>query len=165
MAGRCAVMWRSGRAAMQRMTATTAKIVGAETPADRATPVDALVTTTAPENAACPAPTNGRPVSDSMQAAALPLFRAGHIPVTGEDLAIPLAVLAGSTRFGDAAFTEVFHPYAERLVLRCDGVLRIGGASAGADAMVELARRAGKAVYFSTDDISQCHKGSMSQRP
>jgi len=90
---------------------------------------------------------------DAMHAAALSVFRAGHVPVTGEDLAIPLAVLAGSTRVGDAAFTEVFHPYAERLVLRCDGVLRIGGASTGADAMVEVARRAGRAVYFSADEI------------
>ncbi len=90
---------------------------------------------------------------DAMHAAALPLFRAGHVPVTGEDLAVALAVLAGSTRVGDAAFTEVFHPYAERLLARCDGVLRIGGASVGADGMVELARSAGKAVYFSADDI------------
>jgi hypothetical protein len=90
---------------------------------------------------------------DAMHAAALPLFRAGHIPVTGEDLAIPLAALAGSTQVGDAAFTEVFHPYAERLVVRCDAVLRIGGASVGADAMVELACRAGKAVYYSAEDI------------
>jgi hypothetical protein len=44
----------------------------------------------------------------AMHAVALPLFRAGHIPVTGEDLALPLAALAGSTTVGDAAFDEVF---------------------------------------------------------
>ncbi|WP_326557777.1 DUF4406 domain-containing protein [Micromonospora sp. NBC_01796] len=89
----------------------------------------------------------------AMHAVALPLFRRGHLPVTGEDLALPLAALAGSTRTGDPAFTEVFHPYAERLLDRCDAVLRVGGPSAGADAMVEVARRAGKAVYRHPDEI------------
>ena len=44
-----------------------------------------------------------------MESHALPLFRAGHIPVVGEWLALPLVALAGSTRVGDEAFTEVFH--------------------------------------------------------
>ncbi|MFI6759750.1 DUF4406 domain-containing protein [Micromonospora sp. NPDC050417] len=89
----------------------------------------------------------------AMHAVALPLFQRGHLPVTGEDLALPLATLAGSTRTGDAPFTAVFHPYAERLLARCDAVLRVGGPSAGADAMVDLARRAGKAVYQDLDQI------------
>ena len=76
-----------------------------------------------------------------MEEAALVLFRRGHLPVTGEALALPLAALAGSTRVGDAAFDEVFHPIAERLVARCDAVLRIGGASAGADEMVAIGER------------------------
>src|SRR6478672_5179704 len=75
----------------------------------------------------------------AMEAFALPLFRAGHIPVVGEWLALPLVELAGSTQVGDAAFNEIFHPIAERLVLRCDAVLRVGGASVGADEMVKLA--------------------------
>ena len=89
----------------------------------------------------------------AMHAAALPVFRAGHIPVTGEDLALPLAALAGSTAIGDAAFDEIFHPYAEWLLARCDGVLRVGGPSQGADAMVGLARDAGKHVFHRLDEI------------
>ena len=64
-----------------------------------------------------------------MEAYALPRFRAGHIPVVGEWLALPLAALAGSRAVGDAAFEEVFHPIAERLLTRCDAVLRVGGPS------------------------------------
>ena len=72
----------------------------------------------------------------AMEAYALPLFRAGHVPVVGEWLALPLAELAGSRRVGDARFDEVFHPIAERILARCDAVLRVGGASQGADQMV-----------------------------
>lgn len=89
-----------------------------------------------------------------MNATALRLFRAGHLPVTGEALALPLIELAGSTRVGDAAFEEIFHPIAERLLSRCDAVLRIGGPSAGADAMVTSARAMGKQVFTSAEDIS-----------
>jgi hypothetical protein len=89
----------------------------------------------------------------AMDEAALALFRRGHLPVTGEALALPMAAVAGSTRVGDAAFDEVFHPVARLLVARCDAVLRIGGSSAGADEMVELAREHGAAVYTSLADV------------
>jgi hypothetical protein len=92
----------------------------------------------------------------AMEAFALPIFRAGHIPVVGEWLALPLVDLAGSTQVGDAAFTEVFHPIAERLVLRCDAVLRIGGASVGADEMVKLAAEEGRAIYNRLEDVPGC---------
>ncbi|WP_233498911.1 DUF4406 domain-containing protein [Blastococcus sp. TF02A-26] len=88
-----------------------------------------------------------------IQEACLALFRAGHLAVNGEDLALPLAALAGSTRIGDAAFDEVFHPMGRRLVDRCDAVLRLPGASAGSDEMVALARARGAAVYTSLDDV------------
>ncbi|WNI20594.1 DUF4406 domain-containing protein [Streptomyces sp. ITFR-16] len=89
----------------------------------------------------------------AMNATALALFRAGHLPVTGEALALPLIETAGSTGPGDPAFQEIFHPVAERLLARCDAVLRIGGASEGADRMVEAARAGGLAVYTGIDDI------------
>jgi hypothetical protein len=54
----------------------------------------------------------------AMEAYALPLFRAGHIPVIGEWFALPLVALAGSRRVGDTAFEEIFHPIAERLLER-----------------------------------------------
>ena len=92
----------------------------------------------------------------AMEAYALELFRAGHVPVVGEWLALPLVSLAGSTRVGDAAFDEIFHPIAERLLAKCDAVLRVGGASAGADHMVEIARQRGLAVYTALEDVPGC---------
>jgi hypothetical protein len=89
----------------------------------------------------------------AMEEIALPLFRAGHLPVVGEWLALPLIDLAGSTRVGDAAFDEVFHPIAERLVSHCDAILRVGGPSAGADEMVRLAKAQGRAIYHRLEDI------------
>ncbi|HET6449774.1 MAG TPA: DUF4406 domain-containing protein [Spirochaetia bacterium] len=93
---------------------------------------------------------------EAMEAAALPLFRAGHVPVMGEWLALPLVRLAGSTRVGDAAFREVFHPIAERLVARCDAVLRIGGPSEGADHMVSLARQKGLRIFHRREEVPGC---------
>ena len=92
----------------------------------------------------------------AMEAFALPLFRAGHIPLVGEWLALPLVALAGSRRVGDAAFDEIFHPIAERLLVRCDAVLRVGGASQGADLMVQVARERGLAVFESLHDVPGC---------
>jgi hypothetical protein len=89
----------------------------------------------------------------AMTDASLQLFRAGHLPVMGEWFALPLIEHAGSTGIGDAVFNEIFHPVSRRLIAKCDGCLRIGGASAGADEMVSLARQYGKAVYYSADDI------------
>jgi hypothetical protein len=92
----------------------------------------------------------------AMEAYALPLFRAGHIPVIGEWFALPLVALAGSRKVGDAAFEEIFHPVAERLLARCDAVLRVGGASEGADLMVRVARERGLAVFSSLAEVPGC---------
>src|SRR6185295_18967963 len=92
----------------------------------------------------------------AMEAFALPLFRAGHVPLVGEWLALPLVALAGSQRVGDAAFEAIFHPVAERLLGRCDAVLRMGGPSHGADWMVETARGLGLAVFHSLDEVPGC---------
>ena len=91
-----------------------------------------------------------------MERYALPLFRAGYLPVVGEWLALPLVALAGSKRAGDAAFDEIFHPIAERLLEHCDGVLRTGGPSQGADQMVAIAEQKGLAVYRRLEDIPGC---------
>src|SRR5262245_30480368 len=92
----------------------------------------------------------------AMEAYALPLFRAGHVPIVGEWLALPLVDLAGSTRVGVAAFDEIFHPSAKRLLARCDAVLRIGGASQGADQMVESARARGLRIFTELQGIPGC---------
>lgn len=44
-------------------------------------------------------------------------------------------------------------PIAECLLDKCDAVLRVGGASQGADLMVELARKKGLQVYFGMNEI------------
>ncbi len=92
-----------------------------------------------------------------MESFALPIFRLGHIPVLGEWFALPLLHLAGSKQVGDEAYAEIFHPIAERLLDKCDAVLRIGGASAGADRMVEVARKNGLQVYTTLDQIPQAN--------
>jgi hypothetical protein len=88
-----------------------------------------------------------------MESFALSIFRLGHIPVLGEWLALPLVRLAGSQRIGDEAFDEIFHPIAERLLGKCDAVLRVGGASKGADLMVEVARGHGLQVFTRLEEI------------
>jgi hypothetical protein len=91
-----------------------------------------------------------------MERYALPLFRAGHIPVVGEWFALPMVALAGSKRVGDAAFEEIFHPIAIRVLARCDAVLRVGGPSHGADQMVEVARERGLRVFHALAEIPGC---------
>ena len=91
-----------------------------------------------------------------MEAYALPLFRAGHVPVLGEWFALPLVSLAGSQRVGDEAFNEIFHPIAERLLAHCDAVLRVGGESQGADLMVRIAQDRGLNVYSRLGEIPGC---------
>ena len=91
-----------------------------------------------------------------MEDYALPLFRAGHVPVLGEWFALPLLALAGSRHVGDAPFDEIFHPISERLLEHCHAVLRVGGASQGADLMVRLAEARGLVVYRRLDEIPGC---------
>jgi hypothetical protein len=88
-----------------------------------------------------------------MEAFALPIFRLGHIPILGEWLALPLVELTGSKKIGDEAFNEIFHPIAVRLLSKCDAVLRVGGASAGADEMVRVGQSLGLKIYSSPAEI------------
>jgi hypothetical protein len=88
-----------------------------------------------------------------MNEAGLEIFRIGHLPVTGEAIALPLIQVAGSQSLGDTVWNEIFHPIGRRLVMCVDAVLRIGGPSAGADEMVTLARSAGKPAYFSAAEL------------
>src|SRR5215510_10295099 len=88
-----------------------------------------------------------------MESFALPIFRLGHIPVLGEWLALPLVQLADSKQIGDEAFNEIFHPIAERLLEKCDAVLRIGGKSTGADLMIQAAQQRNLKIYYSVQEI------------
>ena len=96
----------------------------------------------------------------AMEEAALAVFHAGHLPVAGEWFALPLIRMAGSAYMGDAAWDAIFHPVAERIAARCDACLRIGGASAGADAMVAIFTRQGHPVFHRVEDLPPASAGT-----
>lgn len=86
-----------------------------------------------------------------LEAAAWPVFAAGHLPVIGEWIALPVLHSAGAGPT-DPLADQVLYPTAQRLLTHCDAVLRLPGASAGADQDVATARRRGLPVY---DDVAQ----------
>jgi hypothetical protein len=88
-----------------------------------------------------------------MEEVALPVFRAGHIPVIGEWFALPLLKQAGSKQPGDEVYQEISYPIARRMLLKCDAVLRIKGESKGADGDVAVAKAAGIRIYYSLDEL------------
>ena len=94
----------------------------------------------------------------AMTDTALELYRLGHLPVLGEWFALPLIDAAGSKEVGDQIFNEIFHPIAVRLIDHCDAVLRIGGASSGADEMVRTAQDKGKIIFYNKSEIPVLRK-------
>ncbi len=90
---------------------------------------------------------------EKLEAVALPLFRKGHLPVIGEWLALPLMHLAGSKNIGDSVWDEIQYPVAHRLLEKCDAVLRLEGASKGADNDVRIAQEKGLKIYYRLEDI------------
>ena len=91
-----------------------------------------------------------------LESVTLTLFRAGHLPMIGEWVALPLLRLAGGQRPGDAAWQEILYPVANRLITRCDAVLRLPGESKVADEDVRLTHELGLAVYFRLEDVPRC---------
>ncbi len=89
----------------------------------------------------------------AMTDAALELFRIGHMPVLGEWFALSLIEAAGSQQMGDDIFNEIFHPVAVQLIDHCDALLRIGGASKGADQMVNTRRVKNKIIFYKLEGI------------
>ena len=96
-----------------------------------------------------------------LESAALPLFRAGHLPMIGEWVALPLLARAGSTRPGDAPYEEILYPVAHRLLAKCDAVLRLPGASKGADEDVRLAQQRGLPVYYGVEQVPGCQTSGL----
>jgi hypothetical protein len=84
---------------------------------------------------------------------ALPIWRAGHVPMIGEWVALPLMGVAGSKHVGDEVYEEIAYPVAGRLIERCDAVLRVPGASKGADEDVRIAKERGLPVFTPADEI------------
>ncbi|MCS4226330.1 DUF4406 domain-containing protein [Sphingobacterium sp. BIGb0165] len=90
---------------------------------------------------------------DKLESFALDIFRKGHTPFIGEWMALPLIKLAGSTKVGDQQWEEIQYPVAHRMLEKCDAVLRIEGASKGADEDVRLAKERGLKVYYDIAEI------------
>jgi len=88
-----------------------------------------------------------------LEAAAWPIFAAGHVPMIGEWVALPVLESAGASGPNDPLAEHVMYPTAERLLQHCDAVLRLPGTSRGADQDVAIARGRGIPVYSSIDEI------------
>ena len=88
-----------------------------------------------------------------LEAMALPIYERGHLPLIGEWLALPIIHAAGGTEPGDSVFDAYQYPVAHRLLERCDALLRLPGASRGADMDVERARALGLPIYTSVDEL------------
>ena len=91
-----------------------------------------------------------------LEAAALPIYQRGHLPLLGEWLALPIIHAAGGHEPGDEVFNAYQYPVAERLLKRCDAVLRLPGASRGADMDVACAKALGLPVYHHVDELPSC---------
>jgi len=92
-----------------------------------------------------------------LETASYPIFQAGHIPMIGEWVALPIWHTAGGQTIGDALYDEILHPTAGRLIDRCDAILRLPGESKGADNDVRLAKARGIPVYERIEDIPVYH--------
>lgn len=90
---------------------------------------------------------------EKLESVALPLFRKGHIPFIGEWMALPLIRLAGSQQPGDKAWEEIQYPVAHRMLEKCDAILRLEGASKGADEDVKKGRERGLKIYYSLEEV------------
>ncbi|MEW1833560.1 DUF4406 domain-containing protein [Microbacterium sp. NPDC079995] len=90
---------------------------------------------------------------ERLEEAAWPIFRAGHVPMIGEWVALPVLRSAGASGPLDPLAERVMYPTAERLLQHCDAVLRLPGESRGADQDVAIARQRGIPVYSSLEEI------------
>ena len=88
-----------------------------------------------------------------LEEAAWPIFRAGHIPMIGEWVALPVLSSAGADGPLSPLADAVMYPTAERLLQHCDAVLRLDGASTGADQDVAIAQERGLPVYRRVEDV------------
>jgi hypothetical protein len=87
--------------------------------------------------------------------AAYAIFRKGHVPIIGVNLALPVIDSAGSE-----LYEQIMAPLSVSLTERCDAVLRIDGASQGADQEVERFLARGLPVFESADEIPTLHSNA-----
>lgn len=98
---------------------------------------------------------------DRLERAAWPIFEKGHVPMIGEWAALPILRSGGGGAPGSALYEAVMYPTAHRLLAKCDGVLRLPGASKGADADVRLAQERGLAIWTDPADIPPATEGHV----
>jgi hypothetical protein len=79
---------------------------------------------------------------------AFEVFRKGHIPIIGVNLALPIIEAAGG-----AAYESVMMPLSLALADRCDAVLRLEGLCRGADDEVERISARGGLVYRTLGEV------------
>lgn len=82
-----------------------------------------------------------------MNLAAYEVFRKGHVPIIGVNLALPIIRAAAGPEFD-----SVMMPLSLAATQRCDAILRLPGASVGADQEVERISERGGQVFT---DITQ----------
>ena len=91
-----------------------------------------------------------------LEEAAWPIFAAGHIPMIGEWVALPVLASAGASGPLDPMAAQVMYPTAERLLQHCSAVLRLPGESTGADQDVAIAVERGLPVDYRLEDVPGC---------
>ncbi len=94
----------------------------------------------------------------AMNVAAAAVFDRGHVPIIGVNMALPVVEAAGEDRF-----EALMMPISLALAERCDGALRVGGPSAGADAEVERIRARGGPVWTRVEDVPPADPADVSR--
>src|SRR4029077_11258934 len=88
-----------------------------------------------------------------LEQAAWPVFLAGHVPMIGEWVALPVLRSVGVMAVTDQLAEQVMYPTARRLLAHCDAVLRLPGASTGAAQDAAIARERGLPVWHRIEDV------------
>lgn len=88
-----------------------------------------------------------------LNSVAYQVFLKGHTPLIGVNLALPIIQWAGMDEY-----QNIMLPISFALADRCDAVLRIDGASSGADAEVRLFEEKGLPVYYEIDQLPEAEK-------
>ncbi|MGE0120373.1 MAG: hypothetical protein AB7S71_22195 [Dongiaceae bacterium] len=86
----------------------------------------------------------------TLNKAAVALLRAGHVPVIGVNMALPMIEAAGG---GASAHRDIMMPLSLALAERCDACLRLGGSSQGADDEAARFAANGRPVYRNLEEI------------
>ena len=84
----------------------------------------------------------------ALNEAALAVWDRGHTPIIGVNAVLPIIEVAGEARY-----RELMMPICLDLADRCDGFLRVGGPSTGADDEMERIRARGGSVFHRIEDI------------